>query len=150
MKRLVTMCGGLVAVLAAIGAVGLSTTSVQAAQAKESQPVAKTQQQTPPKDYTYTAGAGDSYTTMVRKAVQTYGINNHVALGNARIVYIETMMSQQAGSPFLWVGQKVTIKGSDVKAWADKSLKLSQADVTAWGTYVPYINFNTDMVGNGQ
>lgn len=150
MKKLLTAWGSLMALMAVAGilvAVGLAE-PVQADEPKQ----AKTEKTETKKvaqinDYTYTANDGDSYSAMVRKAVQTYGIVNGIDLGTARIIYIETMMSQDSANPYLWVGQKMTIKGSDVKKWVDKSLKLGNQDLAAWQTYAPYVNFNTDSVG---
>lgn len=150
MKKLLTRFGSLMALGAVAGVLGVvgATSPVQASETK-----AKSANQTETKkvaevnDYTYTANSGDTYAAMVRKAVQTYGIVNQVDLGTARIIYIETMMSQASANPYLWLGQKMTIKGSDIKKWVDKSLKLSDQDLAAWQTYAPYINFNTDHVG---
>lgn len=149
MKKILTAFGAFVAVMAIAGTISLTGASApaQASENKQAETKTETKKVAQVNDYTYTANAGDSYTAMVRKAVQTYGIVNGIELGQARIVYIETMMSQTAASPYLWVGQKMTIKGSDIKKWVDKSLKLSDQDVAAWQTYVAYINFNTDHVG---
>lgn len=99
------------------------------------------------KVYSYTANAGDSYTQLVRKAVQTYGIMHDKQLGNARIVAIETAASEQAGWPFIAEGQVVSFGESTVKAWVTDAMKLSDADVAAWATYVPYIDFDTRGIG---
>lgn len=99
------------------------------------------------KVYSYTANAGDSYTQLVRKAVQTYGIMHDKQLGNARIVAIETIASEQAGWPLIAEGQVVSFGESTVKAWVADAMKLSDADVAAWATYVPYIDFDTRGIG---
>jgi hypothetical protein len=97
--------------------------------------------------YTYTAQPGDSYTKMARKAVQTYGITEKVNLTQAGIVFAETNLTQQAGSPEINEGQKVEIKQSDVKTWVDKAKDLSDAQQAAWNQYVPFVNFDTSKVG---
>ena len=97
--------------------------------------------------YEYIAQPGDSYSKMARKAAQTYGLKYKKDLGVARIIYIETNMTNAAGSPFLKLGEKVEIKESNIKLWVQKSMKLSAQDLIAWGSYAPYINFNTDNVG---
>lgn len=99
------------------------------------------------KVYSYTANAGDAYTQLVRKAVQTYGIENNKAIGTARIVAIETKASEQAGWPLLNEGQVVSFSESLVKTWVDEAMKLSAADVAAWQTYVQYIDFDTKNIG---
>lgn len=154
MKKILTTFSAFIAILAVAGVVVVTASSSPVHAADDSNATkaevtkeSDTKDATSVKDYTYTANSGDTYTAMVRKAVQTYGINNDIELGEARIVYIETMMTQAAASPYLWVGQKITIKGSDVKNWADKSLELNDKDVAAWQTYVAYINFNTNHVG---
>lgn len=113
--------------------------------AKESTKKAKTASQD--SAYSYTANAGDSYTQLVRKAVQTYGIQHKEDLGNARIVAIETITSERAGWPELNEGQVVSFSHSLVKTWIDEAMKLSAADVAAWATYVPYIDFDTRQIG---
>lgn len=99
------------------------------------------------KAYSYTANAGDTYAQMVRKAVQTYGIENNKNIGNARIIAIETKASEQAGWPVLNEGQVVSFSESLIKTWVDEAMKLSVADVTAWQTYVQYVDFNTKNIG---
>lgn len=149
--KVFTVLGGFFAAMAVSVVITAATVSLPAHAADKkdssSQETKKEDKKVDDKVYTYTANLGDSYTQLVRKAVQTYGINNKVDLGNARIVFIETNLTQAAGEPFLTVGEKVSIKQSDVKAWADKALKLNDADVAAWQTYVPFIDFNTNNIG---
>lgn len=97
--------------------------------------------------YDYVAQPGDSYSKMTRKAIQTYGINNGVSLSQAQIIYAETMLTRQAGSPELKVGQKVNIKESVVKDWVEKAGQLSEAKKKAWAAYTAGVNFNTNNVG---
>lgn len=115
------------------------TSATYAAEQKSDAPAEKT--------YSYTAKAGDTYTQLVRKAVQTYGIDNKKDIGNARILAIETQASAQAGWPLLNEGQVVSFNESLVKTWVDQAMKLSPADVAAWQTYVPYVDFDTRAIG---
>lgn len=116
-----------------------TTSETYAAEQKASTPKEKT--------YSYTAQAGDSYTQLVRKAVQTYGIDTKKNIGTARIVAIETKASEQAGWPAVNEGQVVSFSQSLVKTWVDAAMKLSADDVAAWQTYVPYIDFDTRNIG---
>lgn len=97
--------------------------------------------------YKYVAQPGDSYTLMARKAVQDYNKSNKSNLSQAQIIYAETNLTQSAGSPYLEVGQSVSIKKSDVQKWVDSAKKLSNADQSAWGQYVSSVNFDTSGVG---
>ena len=97
--------------------------------------------------YSYTANAGDAYVQLVRKAVQTYGVENNKNIGNARIVAIETKASEQAGWPVLNEGQVVSFSKSLIKTWVDEAMKLPATDVAAWQTYVQYVDFNTKNIG---
>ena len=100
--------------------------------------------------YSYTAQPGDSYTKMARKAVQTYGLTSKVNLTQAGIVFAETNLTRQAGSPELNQGQKVEIKQSDVKSWVDKAKDLTEDQQAAWNFYVPFVDFNTNNVGEAS
>lgn len=97
--------------------------------------------------YVYTAQPGDSYTTMARKAIQTYGVRTDTKLTHAQIVAAETFLTQAARSPELLVGQKVTFKTDVVKMHIDKARKLDATAVTAWQMYVPCVDFETGHVG---
>lgn len=97
--------------------------------------------------YKYTAYEGDSYSLMARKATQDYNSKNKSGLSQAQILYVETNLTQAAGSPSLAIGQQVTIKKSDVKSWVDKAKKLTDAQKAAWNEYVSGANFDTSSVG---
>ena len=97
--------------------------------------------------YSYIAQPGDSYTVLARKAIQIYGINNDVNLSGAQIVFAETNLTLEAGSPILNEGQKVDFSDEHVKNWVEKASKLSDAEQAAWEYYVPYVNFNTNKNG---
>ncbi len=100
--------------------------------------------------YNYVAQSGDSYTLMARKAVQTYGINANVNLSPAQIIFAETMLAQEASSPMLTLGEKVTVKQSTVKNWVEKANALSPEAKTAWGAYANGVDFNTNHVGQAH
>ena len=97
--------------------------------------------------YSYIAQPGDSYTKMARKAIQTYGKKAKVNISQAGIIFAETNLTIQAGSPILEISQKVEFKESVVKSWVEKALKLSDAEKSAWNYYVQFVNFNTDKIG---
>lgn len=98
-------------------------------------------------EYRYVAQKNDSYSQMVRKAVQTYGIINKVKLSNAKIIAIETNITQSAGSPLLDIGQKVVIKENAIKDWVAKAQKFSATQEAAWNAYTAGVDFNTNAVG---
>jgi len=100
--------------------------------------------------YQYVAQTGDSYSLMVRKAIQTYGLVSKTSLGRAQIIYAETHLTQEAGSPHLNVGQKVSIKETTVKGWVEKAQKLTDAQKKAWNVYAQHADFNTNHVGEAK
>ena len=100
--------------------------------------------------YTYTAQDGDSYSLMARKSVQHYSKDNKSNLNQAQIIFAETSLTQAAGSPQLEIGQKVTIKESDVKTVVEKAKKLSPAEQAAWAQYAAGANFDTSHVGESE
>lgn len=97
--------------------------------------------------YSYVAQPGDTYTYMARKAVQTYGKKANVQLSLAQIVFAETNLTQQAGSPHVQSGQKVEVSEETVKQWVEKAKLLTAAESAAWNYYVQFVDFNTDHVG---
>lgn len=98
-------------------------------------------------NYTYIAQAGDSYSKIARKAIQTYGIKNKVNLTNSRVIYAETNLTLAANSPRLTEGQKVTISETTVKQWVDKAKALSNDQAAKWAKYTKNVNFDTRAVG---
>ncbi|MCA9343971.1 MAG: hypothetical protein H6793_02580 [Candidatus Nomurabacteria bacterium] len=100
--------------------------------------------------YSYVAQPGDSYSLMARKAIQTYGITNKVNLSEAQIIFAETHLTQDAGSPALVKGQKVEIKEDAVKNWVNKAKDLSAQQQSAWNVYAQNANFNTNKVGQAS
>lgn len=97
--------------------------------------------------YSYVAQLGDSYSLMARKAIQTYGLKNDVKLSEAGILYAETNLTQQSGSPQLEVGQRVEISEAVVSEWAGLAQKLTDQQLASWDYYAQFANFNTDSVG---
>lgn len=97
--------------------------------------------------YQYVAQAGDSYSVLARKAVQTYGLVNKVSLSLAQIVSAETKLTVAAGSPELSEGQSVTMDAAAVKAAVEAAQKISADEAAAWEAYVPYVDFNTNAYG---
>lgn len=97
--------------------------------------------------YEYNAQPGDSYTLMARKATQTYGLKAEVSLSPAQIIYVETNLTQEAGSPLLDIGEEVQIAEADVIDWVEKAQELSDSEESAWSEYVSIVDFNTDNVG---
>ena len=98
--------------------------------------------------YKYKAQAGDSYSVLARKAIQTYGIDSKTNLSGAQIVFAETNITNAASSPSLALHQEVAINKNTVKAWVDKAKQLTPAQQAAWNYYVPFVDFNTNK--NGQ
>lgn len=97
--------------------------------------------------YEYTAQAGDSYTKLARKAVQTYGIDNNVNLSGAEIVFAETSLTAEAKLPAVNQGQKINITKDTVKKWVEAAQKLDDATEARWNYYVQFVDFNTNNVG---
>ncbi len=100
--------------------------------------------------YSFTAQPGDSYAKIARKSVQIYGIVNNTNLSQAQIVAAETFLSSEAGFPVLAVGETVTLSESAVRAAVEKAQGLDEAAVALWQRYVPYVDFNTDNVGEAR
>jgi uncharacterized membrane protein len=110
----------------------------------------KDEEQNQDDNYKYNAQAGDTYTEMARKAVQTYGINNNVNLSQAGIVFAETQITNEAKVGLLEIGQEVEISQETVKKYVEEAQKLSEAQQKAWGYYVKFVDFNTDSVGQAS
>lgn len=100
--------------------------------------------------YTYTVQQDDSYSKLARKAIQTYGLKNKVDLSKSRIVYAETKLTQEAGSPGVTTGEKVEIKESTVKSWVEKAKALKNDQAAKWDAYTQNVNFNTNNVGEAR
>lgn len=92
---------------------------------------------TPKDTVTFVAKSGDSYTGFARQAIS--GVDN--SLTNAQKVAAETFLTQEAGSPYLLIGQQVTIKQEAVKEVVKKATSLSKAELAAWEQYAATIDF---------
>lgn len=99
-------------------------------------------------NYKYVAQAGDSYTVLARKAVQTYGVNNNINLSGAQIIFAETQLTQNAKIGELNEGQDIEISHATVKQAIEEAQKLNEKQQAAWEYYVQFVDFNTDA--NGQ
>lgn len=98
-------------------------------------------------EVTYTAQAGDSYTVLARKAIQAFASDSSTKVTKAQIVAAETFLTQDAGSPYLNFGQKVTLDKAVVAKAVAKAQALPAANLALWETYVPYVNFDTSHNG---
>lgn len=116
-----------------------------AAHAQDNQQQAqKPSQQAQPKNtYDYVAQAGDSYSVLARKAVQTFGLENKVNLSQAQIIAAETHLTIDADSPLLNEGQDVSFNKDTVKKWVDQVQKLTKAEQALWRPYVTGVDFDT-------
>ena len=122
------------------------TESTPTAEPQNDQPTA-TQAAAISSSYTYTAKPGDSYSVLARKAVQTYGLKNHIALSGAQIIAAEAFLTTQAGSPELNEGQQVAIAINSVQSAVASAQKLSPDEQALWDTYTQDVEFNTNLNG---
>ena len=97
--------------------------------------------------YNYVAQPGDSYSKIARKAVQTYGLKHDVKLSTAQIIFAETNLTLEAGSPALSVDEEVSVSEADVKTWVERANDLDDETEAAWAVYAQGVEFNTDNVG---
>lgn len=97
--------------------------------------------------YNYKAQSGDSYSEMARKAIQTHGLEHNFNFSGAQIIFAETQITNEAKPGLLSVGQEVKISKALVKKYADKAVKLTDVQQKAWNTYVKFVDFNTNKVG---
>lgn len=150
MKRILTTTL-LVALLSVAGVFAWSANSTSQAHESEEAHSHEEQEEQPSQEasniYSYVAQPGDSYSLMARKAVQTYGLKNEVALSEAAILYAEANLAKQAGEPQLEVGQHVEITEATVADWVELAQKLSESELANWKYYTQFANFNTDAVG---
>lgn len=93
--------------------------------------------------YGYTAKAGDNYTVLARKAVQTYGLREKVNLKLAQIIAAETMLASAAGFPEINEGQSIKFDPTKVKQVMEDAKKIAGDALAAWEVYVPYVDFDT-------
>ena len=67
-------------------------------------------------EHTFTATAGDSYTGLARQAVDKYADAHNLQLTDAERLDAEVALANDAGAPYLEVGQNVAIAESAVAA----------------------------------
>ncbi|HSH18704.1 MAG TPA: hypothetical protein VK978_04965 [Candidatus Saccharimonadales bacterium] len=144
-------------IFAVLSLVGMSVLQPQTATAQGATNRQNTQQNNNPRpnpqtaqptaSYVYVAQPGDAYSKMARKAVQTYGKKFKINLSLPQILFAETNLTQQTGSPYLTEGQQVTVSEATVRQWVDRARQLDAAAVERWAAYVPGVNFNTNDVG---
>lgn len=151
-KRISVLVAGLYSLSVFFGAAALVPRTVLAHDGEDhsTTETAKEESETKVAAYKYVAQAGDSYSLMARKAVQTYGITNKVNLSQAKIIAAETWITQAAESPELTLDQSVEIKESIVKDNIDKASKISAEAEAAWAQYAVGVNFNTNAVGQAR
>lgn len=99
---------------------------------------------------TFVAQKGDSYTKMARKAVQIFGIDNKVDLSGAQIVFVETNITQVAGSLELNLGESVSISKATIGEWVEKAKQLTDGQKALWQVYANRVDFNTNNVGEAR
>lgn len=160
MKKLFQLT--MLALFAVFGAFALATFVPQVATAQDNEEQSENQEeQAEDRDnedeneeqsssYNYTAQAGDSYTKIARKAVQTYGWNNDTDLSLAEIVAAETFLTSDAGFPALDEGQSVVLSEEAVEAAVKKAQDLDDNAEARWERYVKFVDFNTDNVGEAR
>ncbi len=155
MKKLLKISA--LALFVAVGAFAFATLNPSVAVAQDAEQPAENQEERAEEQqeendtpYSYTAQAGDSFTKIARKAVQTYGWNKSVNLSQAQIVAAETFLTSDAGFPAINEGEKVELSEADVEAAVKKAQELDEAAEARWERYVAYVDFNTDNVGEAR
>lgn len=88
-----------------------------------------------PASASYTAAAGDSYTTLARAAISSYASKNKLSLTSAQRVAAESSLVAAAGAPELAIGQVVTFATSDIKSAITTATQLPATDLAAWQQY---------------
>lgn len=68
------------------------------------------------KSYTHNAEPGDSYTAIARRSIKQYATENNLQLSPDQIEGTASKLAINAGSPFLEIGQTVTIAQGDISA----------------------------------
>ena len=93
-------------------------------------------------NYTYVAKFGDSYTLLARSAVSRYMSDEKVDLTAAQRLYVETTLTNAAGSPMIDVDQQIVIAKDSVKAAADTAKGLTASEQEAWASYLPTVDLS--------
>ena len=79
-------------------------------------------------EHTFTATAGDSYTGLARQAVDEYADVHNLQLTDAERLDAEVALANDAGAPYLEIGQKVTIADSAVAAALPAQTETTDTD----------------------
>lgn len=88
-----------------------------------------------PVDYAYTAVAGDSYSTLARRAISEYAASSKLELTPSQRIAAETSIIAAAGFPAINVGQVVTYSGVSIKDAVGAAQMLSEAQLLNWQPY---------------
>ena len=107
-------------------------------------PKAQEKPATTPKQYSYVARTGDSYTAIVRSAITLYAKNHGISLSPAQRVAAETFLVQKAGAPLLDQAQRVTISTDDVKSAVDQAQTLTDDELAAWDVFADQVDWDND------
>lgn len=87
-------------------------------------------------NYVYTAVAGDSYTELARASVIRYDLDTEsIDLNAAQVTAAETWVTQDAGSPQIYVGQEVLVSKESVQKYSEKAAGLSDEVKGKWQVY---------------
>lgn len=90
---------------------------------------------TPATDFSFTAVAGDSYTTLARTAISNYASNNKLSLTGAQRMAAETSLVTAAGFPELTIGQNVTFSAANLKNAVASAKALPADQLAVWQSY---------------
>lgn len=85
--------------------------------------------------YRYVAGNGDSYTVLARQAIA----QSDSGMTAAERVAAETMLTQDAGAPYLDIGEEVIIEKSAVKDVISWAKSLTSEQKSAWQFYADQV-----------
>lgn len=106
---------------------------------------AASQQQTGA-NYVYTAQPGDSYTELARASIIRYDLDTEdIDLNAAQVTASETWVTQDAGSPAIYVGQEVLVPKESVQKYSEKAASLSDEVKNKWQVYA-----DKGSITNGQ
>lgn len=87
-------------------------------------------------NYVYTAQPGDSYTELARASIIRYDLDTEsIDLNAAQVTAAETWVTQDAGSPQIYVGQEVLVSKDSVQKYSEKAAGLSDEVKSKWQAY---------------
>jgi len=97
-------------------------------------------------NYVYVAQPGDSYTELARASVIRYDLDTEsIDLNAAQVTAAETWVTQDAGSPQIYVGQEVLVSKDLVQKYSEKAAGLSDEVKSKWQVYA-----DKGSITNGQ